>query len=170
MGWSFAYDDVGRKAHIESLTNQRHFSEGYVPLEHRVVGNHVWQLVQMPDGRKFICLDLIAKERNGGWGHKGMSEDMGPCYYDCPLSLLNKADPVDVGYAVEWRKKVREYHAKRKTTKPASGMVVKYGQHEYRLECQWAPRKGWKVTRIEDGCEFRMNAKQLAQALRNTAD
>lgn len=167
MGWSFSYHDIGREAHIKSLTDKRHFSEGYTPLEHRVVGNHVWQLVQMPSGRKFICLDLIAKDRNGGWGYKGMSEDMGPCYYDCPLSLLNKADPVDAGYAVEWRSKVRTYHAARKTAKPAPDMVVTYGGHQYRLVCQWAPRKGWKVIRISDGCEFRMKAHQLSKALRN---
>ena len=51
--------DVGRKAHIESLVNSRRFATGYTSLEHRVVGNHVWQLIQDPDGRKFITLDLI---------------------------------------------------------------------------------------------------------------
>ena len=80
MGWSFSCNDTGRKAHTESLTSARHFSPGYTPITHRVVGNHVWQLVQRPDGTKFITLDLIAKERGGGWGYKNLDEDWAPYF------------------------------------------------------------------------------------------
>lgn len=165
MGWSYAYVDVGRKAHIESLTNQSHWSPGYTPLKHRVIGNHVWQLVLIgKTGIKMITLDLIAKERNGGWGHKSMSEFDGPCYYDCPLSYLDQASE-PTGYAVEWRERVRRYHAtKPEKKKLVSGLVVRYGDHAYRLDRPYAPRKGWAVTRLDDGCTFRMNAKQLANA------
>lgn len=167
MGWSFDYHDIGREAHIKRLTSASHFSPDYEPLEHRVVGNNVWQLVlYKPTGRKMICLDLIAKERGGGWGYKGLSEDMGPCEVNCPLSLLNKASPVTEGYAVEWREKVRAYHAKRSSkATPKPGMVVTYGGLEYRLDHPYAPRKGWSVTRLRDAMQFRMNARQLSVAL-----
>lgn len=167
MGWSFSCVDIGRKAHIESLTSAKHFSPEYEPIEHRVVGNNVWQLVlHKPTGRKFIALDLIAKERNGGWGNKGLSEDMGPCEVNCPLSLLNKASPVTEGCAVAWREKVRAYHAKRSNkAKPTPGAVVDYCGHQYRLDRPYAPRKGWAVTRVSDGMAFRMNARQVSQAL-----
>ena len=169
MGWSFSYVDVGRKAHIESLTSKRRFGEDYEPLEHRVVGNNVWQLVlYKPTGRKLITLDLIAKERGGGWGYKGLDEDMGPCEVNCPLSLLNKASPVTEGYAVEWREKVRAYHARRKTAKPEPGMVVKYGGDDYKLIEPWAPRKGWRVINVDSGNTYRMTARQLAEALLNS--
>ena len=80
MGWTFGYE-TDRKRFIESITSKSHFSDGYTPLGHRVVGNHVWQLVlKNSTGDKFITLDLIAKQRGGGWGHKGLSESMGPCY------------------------------------------------------------------------------------------
>lgn len=168
MGWSFNYVDRGRDAHIAELTSQSHFSPDYEPLAHRVVGNNVWQLVlHKPTGRKFICLDLIAKERNGGWGYKGMSEDMGPYQVNCPLSLLNQASPVEEGgYAHEWRQKVRAYHAaKASKAKPAPGLLVTYCGHQYRLDAPMAPRKGWRVTRTSDGCVFRLKAAQLNQAL-----
>lgn len=170
MGWSFSYVDIGRKAHIESLTSARHFSEGYELIKHRVVGNNVWQLMlHKPTGRKFITLDLIAKERGGGWGYKGLSEDMGPVEVNCPLNFINEATPVTEadGYAFAWREKVRAYHARRKTAKPVAGMVVSYGGLDYKLVEPVAPRKGWQVVRTRDGAQFRMNANQLAIALRN---
>ena len=169
MGWSFSYVDVGRKAHIESLTSKRRFGEAYEPLEHRVVGNNVWQLVlYKPTGRKLITLDLIAKERGGGWGYKSLDEGMGPVEVNCPLSLLNKASPVTEGYAVEWREKVRAYHARRKTAKPVAGMVVKYDGIDYKLIGPWAPRKGWRVVSLDTFHQYRMTARQLAEALRNS--
>jgi hypothetical protein len=160
MGWSFATVDIGRKAHIEELT--KGFTAGYTSLEHRAVGNHVWQLIQAADGRKFIHLDLIAKERGYGWGNKSMSETAGPCYYDCPLSFLDKADP-PTGYAIEWREKVRAYHAAKKAAKPVAGAVVQINGEDYTLVRPAGPRRGWIVTDC-NGTQWRVNAKRLAQA------
>ena len=169
MGWSYDYVDIGRDAYIERLTSARLYSQDYEPLEHRVVGNNVWQLVlHKPTGRKLITLDMIAKARGEGWGYKGMSEDAGPYQVNCPLSLLNKTSPITEadGYAFGWRQKVREYHAKRANKpKPTAGMVITYGGHQYRLDAPYAPRKGWRVTRVSDGATFRMRAKQLSAAL-----
>lgn len=171
MGWSFNYVDRGRKAHIEDITGPNHFGSDFTKIESRVVGNHIWQLVKQNSAdRTFITLDLIAKDRNGGWGYKGLSEDMGPYHYDCPISLLDKAsEPINEN-AKAWRAKVREIHAAKKAKpkpKPVPGMVVKYGKATYKLVEPWAPRKGWAVVDTETGACFRMRAHQLAQALRN---
>jgi hypothetical protein len=40
---------------------------------------------------------------------------MGPSYYDCPLSLLEKADEAPDEWAKIWREDVRRYHAEKKT-------------------------------------------------------
>lgn len=166
MGWSFSCVDIGRAAHIAEITSQKHFAAGYTPLAHRVVGNHIWQLVRIEaTGKKFITLDLIAKDRKGGWGYKGMDETWGPCYYDCPLSLLDQADPIDSDYANAWREKVRAHHAAKKARPTlAVGVVVTYGPHQYRLRKPAGPRRGWYVDRISDGCGFRITARQLADS------
>lgn len=167
MGWSFNTVDYGRKAFIEELTSPRHFSEGFTPLASRVVGNHVWQAVRTPSGRVMISLDLIAKERGGGWGYKGMSEDWGPYHYDCPLSLLDMCTETDNENARAWRAKVREYHAKRKAAPaPKAGMVVTVGQHDYTLVEPHGPRSGWIVTMVGgSGFKYRLGAAALNRAL-----
>jgi len=167
MGWSFDCVDRGRKAFIEDLTGPNNFGGDYKSLESRVVGNHVWQLVhQASADRTFISLDLIAKERGGGWGNKGLSEDMGPYHYDCPLALLNKAsEPINEN-AKEWRIKVRELHAKKASKrKPSAGLIVNSGSHKYELLEPCAPRKGWRVRDTDTGCIYRMPAAQLSRAL-----
>jgi hypothetical protein len=143
-----------------------HFGPNYRPLEFRVVGNNVWQLVlHIPTNSKRIYLAMIAKERDGGWGDKGLTEDSGPTQVNCPLSLLNKADlPGVTGYAVEWRESVRAYHAvKKSVTKPEVGMVLEYQGNRYTMIQKLEPRRGWMVM-DSVGKFLRMNARQVASA------
>lgn len=169
MGWSFSMQDIGRKAHIESLTSAKHFSNGYIPVSHRVVGNHVWQLVQRPDGTKFIALDLIAKERNGGWGYKGMDEDSGPYYFDCPLTLLDKADPPSTANATTWRAKVVEYadrlkRLKREMRALKPGTVIVTAQNQYTLLVDLG-RSGW-IARDLGGHNWRLTKRFIKSQLK----
>lgn len=162
MGWSFSMQDIGRKAHIESLTAANHFSPGYVPIAYRVVGNHVWQLVQRPDGTKYITLDLIAKERGGGWGYKGLDEDSGPYYFDCPLTLLDKADPPSTANATTWRAKVVEYADRQKRLKREMqnlkpGTVIVVGPCQYTL-LDGLGRSGW-IARDLGGHNWRLTKR-----------
>jgi len=168
MGWSFEMIDRGREEFIARVTSQKHYSEGYTPLEYREVGNKIYQLLRVEaQSRVMIALTLIAKHRNGGWGYKGLSEDMFPYEVDCPLSLLNKADPTPSASAQEWRAKVREYHASKKAKiKPSAGMVLFLGGTQYRLdEPHQNARKGWVVTRMTDGARFRARCHQINAAL-----
>lgn len=168
MGWSFEICERSRKDFIASLTGPKHFGEDYTPLASRVVGNNVWQLVhQKSVGRTFICLDLIAKERGGGWGYKGLSEDMGPCEVNCPLSLLDKASESTTEYGTAWRERVRSYHAAKKARPVwAPGMQIEYGEHRYKLEqVSWrGARFGWSAVQLETGGRYRITARQLSKS------
>lgn len=172
MGWSFETYDRGREAFLADITSKSHFGEAYTPIKSRVIGNNVWQAVRHePTGNIFICLDLIAKDRKGGWGYKGMSEDMGPYQVNCPQSLLALCTEPLSESAKVWRAKVREYHAKKKAVpKPAPGMVVKSGSYEYQLLEKLASRRGWMVKEVATGATYRMLATQLSRALMEMAE
>ncbi len=84
-------------------------------------GRHYYAAVKSnKTGKTNIFVALLAKSRDG-WGYKDMDESMGPYNYDCPLGILNAADPVEKlysGWALEtatnWRAKVRAHWARPK--------------------------------------------------------
>lgn len=161
MGWTFCREWTPES--IRAELNQ--LAEGYTLVRASSAGGAYWQAIRKPDGAVVIVCNLIKRE-SGEWGVKTMDEGMGPCNYACPLSILAAAtEPPPVGFAAEWREKVRAYHAARKAKRePETGMRVTYCGHEYRLHTPAGPRKGWYVTNAA-GAMFRMRAHQLSQAL-----
>lgn len=140
-------------------------------IAHRVIGNRLWFLAQHSAsaeadiaGLKWIGLTLIDC-RNGEAAIKSMDETCGPCYYDCPLSFIERADPPVGEYAGPWREKVRAFHAQRsaKRTLLREGTRLEYGNASYVLRACLG-RCGWNVQRESDGQNFRMKARQLAAA------
>jgi hypothetical protein len=77
-------------------------------------GHHYWQAIELEDGRQFISLFLIQGNKRKGFEYKPIDETCGPTYVDCPLSLLEatSSNPPSDAYSVEWRRRVREKHAK----------------------------------------------------------
>lgn len=170
MGWLYSNRWDSKLALLEYLRGAERWGSDYRIVKSTVRGNRHWYVGErLKDGVRFIGLDLIASGREHGWGYKDMDESCGPCYYDCPLGLLDLApNPPGGTFAEGWRDKVRAHHARR-SAKPSMtltpGLVVTYGGHQYRLQNEAGPRKGWYVNRESDGRLFRMNARQLAQAV-----
>lgn len=165
MGWLFSCDrNFGKQDQIAKFREPGYWSNGVKLLADRVVGNHYWAAIELASGRKLVFLALLQSGgKNMGWGYKDMDESMGPCYFDCPLSLLAMTDEPTEGYAVAWRAKVRAHHAAKKARpKLTTGLVLRYGEHDYRLERQAGARRGWFARRVGDNTLFRMQAKQLA--------
>jgi ferredoxin len=145
MGWLYSdrWTRRGLVAHlIEDWSNQlsptdRPFYVAGKCLKHCYRGNAfsgvlwvVWETQRLStkddtpvkDPEKWIACYLL-KCVGGEWGYKDMEESMGPCYYSCPLGYL---DMVTENTNEEWRKKVREYHDRRKLKfKPEIGKVLK---------------------------------------------
>lgn len=167
MGWLFAMfpSKNGRRELIDRLRSPARFGENTTLLQSCIKGSRHWYLAKTGH-TVWIGLDLMAGGgKNQGWGYKDMDETVGPGYYDCPITYLDKAS-APTGYAIEWRQKVREHHAAM-SARPSyeTGLVVTYAGVDYRLLRQAGKRRGWEVARLVDGMQFRMSAKQLANSI-----
>lgn len=164
MGWTFSSSWETKEHLVDSL--RRDMKDSLVASVVR--GSRHWYVRRLEDGRCYIGLDLLAKDSFGRseWGYKDMDESCGPAYYDCPLKFLDLAQPAPTeGWAAEWREKVRQWHqAKKERPVWSPGMVVSYGNHNYRLLRPYAPRKGWAVLEVQSGIEYRMGANQLSKS------
>jgi len=125
MGWTFPYHTDTKRDLIRDLTAP-HITEDSVfrTLKSCIRGNVMWALHEggkVGETRTFIGCYLLAKHGGDTWGYKDMDESMGPCYYNCPISYLDAADEPTEGYAIEWRKKVRELAAVKSSRKPKVG-------------------------------------------------
>lgn len=106
MGWF--YQRMTKQALIDELLEPykgEHFD--VKTLEHHLCGNQLWVLKDMSDvkgnGRNVvICLYLLDVAGPNNTGYKPMDESMGPFYYDCPVSWLDRAPVLNQ----KWRDEV----------------------------------------------------------------
>lgn len=164
MGY-IVYRATKDQAIHDELASVRHSS---TVLAHRAIGGRLWFLAETRSGvnagHKWIGLTLI-ECRRGEVAVKSMDESVGPCYYDCPLAFLDRADPPVGPHAGPWREAVRAFHANRAARRVAlrQGVRVSYDNTTYILR-QCLGRRGWHVQRESDGMVLRMKTRQLSQA------
>lgn len=125
MGWTFPYGST-RKSVIEDVSKEwSNAASSGKCLQRYFRGNTMYMLYETKthaDGSvmRFIVVVLLARDNaSKDWGWKDMDESMGPCYYDCPLSFLDKCTEPVGGFSAEWRTKVRARHAHRKAARAA---------------------------------------------------
>jgi hypothetical protein len=123
MGWTYQCEGgMSLKNFIaERVKTEENENGKWEYIKHALRGRCLWSIMVHTNKKtnpytvtKIIAVDLIGGSEKNGWGYKDMSEEMGPCFYTCPLSYLDEV-PDPGSYATEWRKAVREYHAKIKT-------------------------------------------------------
>jgi hypothetical protein len=112
MGWTFLYNAPEKRHVIEDVTRG---SQDLKCIKQSCNGNHLWTIWERTDTKKrFIALFLLQKSE-GNWGYKDITEDMGPCYYDCPLYFLDEVTKENsLAYNENWRARVRKHHGSRK--------------------------------------------------------
>lgn len=70
-------------------------------------GHTIYENIPNVD-REIVGVVIRTYVRDGNFGYKIIDETCGPCYYDCPKSILDVLTETDSKYAIEWRKKCYE--------------------------------------------------------------
>ncbi|MDB4590945.1 hypothetical protein OAH77_04510 [Flavobacteriaceae bacterium] len=129
MGWTslFTYEvnpQTSTKERNEQIkkwfveTNLRPV-EKYEALKMQVVGNVLYAAVKLKKTNRVTAfIYVFSLDSNGHeYYYKDMDESVGPCNYDCPMSIIKLLTPTERKWANEWREKVKEHHKKKKERK-----------------------------------------------------
>jgi hypothetical protein len=152
MGWT-SFPDPMTKA--ELLVQLRRDMRPHQILQEKVTAEAVYFLVKPADKPSFIAV-VLTEKHNGRWSYKDMTEHSHPYFYDCPLSMLDAADPPEGDSAKEWRETVRA-RAALKAEKLAAAAALEPGQKVriygkiYLILRRGNRRAHWIVQGEEDG-------------------
>jgi hypothetical protein len=149
-----------KKDVVNNLTSDLNRS-GFNVLGQKGSVDGVWYLVEK-EARKFIYFGKIEKNR-GQFFLKDIPEEMGPCYYSCPVKFIQKASEPINEYSREWREKVLAYHAQAsKKVELSEGMKLKLYGNDYTMTRIYKLGKGTNyIVTNEVGQRFRLKRTQL---------
>jgi len=174
MGWMFDWDkNFDKKCLTEKFLRPGFFVQGVSLINHRVVGNSFWAVLQEGEIRMIWLALMQPGGKNEGWGYKSMDESAGPARLDCPLSLLRQCSKPQSEYATKWRSEVESWHKNQAALKRAvveikPGMKLVSGDTIYIAVRPAGSRKGW-VVQDTAGKLFRMPAAQVSRSAQKHA-
>ena len=162
MGWTCGFKDRAEAyRYVRSAVGERNIVASRA-------GSCYWMLIRADGvdpgtvkGGCYIMLALVRKE-GGDYGVKFIDEGMGPAYYDCPVSLLDRASVPFNDTSQEWRERVRALQVRK--AELAKGTVVTVGDAAYQLH-ENLGRKGWSAYRLHDLKLFRLPVPMLNRNL-----
>lgn len=137
MGWTTDIDlPTGStlKAEVDKLLNFENGEHRSKVLASSIISSTYYAAVEQRGTNGFyaifaaVILTSASKNRYGerSWGYKDMSEDMGPCRYDCPARILDLLTPTENETALQWRASCREALQRKSRCKTLkAGMVIK---------------------------------------------
>jgi hypothetical protein len=134
MGWTGTHYDGYIRTAKDKKTAMDEIYNGYKDwgkvLKSSIVNNVYYAAIHHYKTNSVFATVVLLSIDNSDYfnlNYKDMSEDMGPCYYDCPITILNLLTKTESDYAKEWRKKCREHIAKKKNTpKVKEGCVIEF--------------------------------------------
>ena len=123
MGWDFGrathyYKNgkINRKAECDSFYNWEKDGVKQEVLKSAIVRNVYYAAIKRINDVEnteevFACVCLIKTDNCDfyNFGTKVMTEYDGPCYYDCPASILELLTETDDKYAKKWREECWKY-------------------------------------------------------------
>lgn len=112
MGWTY------KERWHDSKIEECRYSFGNEPewaviLKDALIGNTYYAAMRSAKTGQVWALVVLVDFSNNEFGYKDMDETMGPCYYDCPISILNLLSQTTNQFALEWREKCRQNRKRR---------------------------------------------------------
>jgi len=127
MGWTsymarnWKNGKVDIVAEVEEELNSENEKGKWTVLKSAKYGSTVYSAVEYlnkeTNEKEVFATVFLTNTRNGEFSYKDMDETCGPCYYDCPESILKLLTSTESEWANEWRAKCREYRKKAKELK-----------------------------------------------------
>lgn len=129
MGWMSGWNS--RSELVDYLIRDQRTDHGdgratiWRVLKRAFRGNNLWTVMERCDysrgevveSSKFICLFMLQRFGNEGWGYKPVEASAGPVYYNCPTSWFHEV-PADGEYDRKWREACLESESRRKRLRP----------------------------------------------------
>lgn len=105
------------RGHYEVVKSTMRGAIYYAAVKHLVKyagrdedGKSIYEPLSKEDQITFAAVFVTSVDNNDyyNFSYKDMEESMGPCYYDCPVSILNVLSPTDSEFANNWREACRQ--------------------------------------------------------------
>lgn len=150
MGWTAYHVDkpINRKTECDKQNTWDEPNTSCRVLKSSMVGSVWYGACEFTDKRidksrifGCVCLTYVDNKNYCNFGIKEIDETMGPCYYECPISVLDLLTPTDNSEAGTWRKQCRE-HVKAKNQKRyflknlPIGSVIKFNLNGKEVEAR----------------------------------
>ena len=105
------------RGHYEVVKSAMRGAIYYAAVKHLVKyvgrdedGKSIYESLPKEDQSTFAAVFVTSVDNNDyyNFSYKDMEESMGPCYYDCPVNILNVLSPTDSEFANNWREQCRQ--------------------------------------------------------------
>jgi hypothetical protein len=181
MGWTsyhatnYKNGKVDRKAEMDNLFTWSNNQISMKVLKSSMVSTIYYAAVEeIRDGKRTVfaavCITAGADRSDPyfNFAYKDMDETMGPCYYDCPKSILDLLTETDNEAALEWREKCREAKTAKRTVVHKKSVYVK-AKALIDMNCASAgdivhfikTRYGWTLQNDRLGVTYRATANNI---------
>lgn len=120
MGWTSYHathynrrGEIDRKAECDEVFTENSEHGKWEVLKSSMHGSTWYAAVRRtrPSGESYVfgavCLTSVDSGDYYNFSYKDMDESMGPCSYDCPISILDLLSPTKDESALAWRERCR---------------------------------------------------------------
>jgi hypothetical protein len=129
MGWLFQNDKLRHQTPVEYITREFTYESATTSatvISAAAVGGTIYAAVRNHDkttGKSYVFCAVVLFKNNerDGFGHKDMTEAMGPCEVACPDRIMRLLSPItdipNPGYTADWRASVAATKARKAETR-----------------------------------------------------